>query len=261
MKGKRWIALGAAALAIGGIAFVPARIIEAPANARLAAKFGNAINVAQITGTIWSGQGQLNIGTTGRPANVPISWQFAPRALVKLRLAFDVVAQSDRLSGTATAGIGFRTIEMSQVNISADATLVSAFNNLASLAGPRGVLRLTQPADERVTFAWWGGPSMNGALHAKAENLAVATLFPRPVGTYDLNITFRETLAEFAFTDTSGILKFDGSGQVRFAPQREFQFRGHAMPSRDVPMLLAALLPLGRPTLDGRVLIDYKTGW
>jgi Type II secretion system (T2SS), protein N len=261
MKGKRWIALGAFTLAIGAIAFIPARVLEAPVNTRLAAKFGNALSVTQVNGTIWSGQGQLNIGTTGRAAAVPLSWQFAPRALAGLRLGFDVVAQADRLSGKAAVGVGFRTVEISQADVAVDATLVSAFNNLAALAGPRGVLRLTQPADERVTFAWWSGASVNGALHAKAENLAIATLFARPVGTYDLDITFRETLAEFTFTEATGILKFDGGGQLRFGANREFQYRGHAAPSREAPMLLAALLPFGRPTLDGRVLIDYKTAW
>jgi Type II secretion system (T2SS), protein N len=261
VKGKYWIALGFVAMAIGAIAFIPARLFEAPINARLAAKFGNAVSVTQMTGTIWSGQSQFNIGTTKQTETVPIAWQFAPRALARLRLGFDVLAQSDRLNGSVAAGVGLRTIEISAVNLAADATLVSAFNNLAAFAGPRGTLRLTQSPDERMMFAYWGGTSMNGTLHAKAENLAVATLFPRPVGTYDLNITFRETLAEYAFTESSGILKFDGGGQVRFAPAHEFQYRGHASPSREVPMLFAALLPFGRPTLDGRVLIDYKTGW
>jgi Type II secretion system (T2SS), protein N len=261
MKGKRWIALGIVAAALGAVAFIPAHSLEAMTNARLAAKFGKALSVAEMSGTIWSGNGNLKIGITNRPITVPITWQFASRSLLGLRAGFDVKAQSEPLSGGARIGMGMKTIEISNTDVAADATLIAAFNNLASFAAPRGTLRLMQKDNEHVTFAWWGGQSVNGALQAKAENLAIATLSPRPIGTYDVNITFRETLAEYAFTNASGALTFDGGGQIRFQPTREFQYNGHAKPSREVPYLLAALLPLGRPTLDGRVLINYKTAW
>jgi hypothetical protein len=261
MKGKRWVALGIVAAALGAVAFIPAHSLEATTNARLASKFGNAISVIEMSGTIWSGSGNLKIGTTNRPVIVPITWQFASRSLLGLRAGFDVKAQSEPLSGGARIGVGMKTVKISNADVAADALLITAFNNLASFAAPSGTLRLTQKDNQHMTFAWWGGQRVNGAMQVKVENLAVATLSPRPIGSYDINITFRETLAEYAFTNATGALTFDGGGQIRFQPTREFQYSGHAKPSREVPYLLAALLPLGRPTLDGRVLINYKTAW
>jgi hypothetical protein len=108
----------------------------------------------------------------------------------------------------------------------------------------------------------YGAPlAVTGKLNARVENFAARTIFPKPIGTYEINIIFRESIAEYAFADASGLLKFDGGGQVQWAPRREFVYNGVAAPSRESPLLLAALLPFGRPTLDGKVRIDYKTGW
>lgn len=258
MKLKGILFFAAVALLAGTVVFIPARMLESPLNARIA-NFGQ---LSEARGTIWSGSGVLSLGSGGnRKARVPLTWRFAPAALLRLRLGFDVNAQSDTINGTARAGIGFGSIELRDADVSVDAALISAFNNLAALAGPRGQLKLTMNAAQRVTIGYAIPANVSGALMARAENLTVRTIFTKPIGTYDIAITFRDNIAEYAVRDAAGLLKFDGGGQVQWAPKREFAYAGLASPSREAPLLLAALLPFGRPTIDGKVRIDYKTTW
>jgi Type II secretion system (T2SS), protein N len=247
-----------AAFALGAVAFAPARLLESPARAALA-PYGDLNTTA---GTIWSGSGILVLGQqAGRGVKVPIAWQFAPTALFKLRLGFDVIAKSDALAGVARAGIGFTNIDISGADLKADASFISALNNLIAFAGPRGTLQLKTNAGESVTFRYRGPISVTGKLTAQADNLALRTLFAQPVGSYEININFRDNLAEYSFVKSSGLLAFDGGGQVQWMPRREFAYNGTAKASPQAPLLFAAMLPLGRPTLDGRVRIDYKGGW
>lgn len=255
------------AFALGAVAFAPARLLEGPARAALA-PHGDLTNTV---GTVWSGSGVLVLGVLGKQAggrgagvsgvNVPIAWQFAPASLFKLRLGFDVLAKSDAISGVARAGLGVRNIDISSADIKADASFISALNNLIAFAGPRGTLQLRTNVGESVTFAYRGPISVGGKLNAQANNLALRTLFAQPVGSYEININFRDNLAEYSFVKSSGLLALDGGGQVQWLPRREFAYNGTAKASPQAPLLFAAMLPLGRPTLDGRVRIDYKGAW
>jgi hypothetical protein len=251
--------IAVASFALGAVAFAPARLLEGPARAALA-PHGNLTNTA---GTVWSGSGVLMLGKQagGRGVNVPIAWQFVPTSLFKLRLGFDVLAKSDAISGIARAGIGFRNIDISGADIKADASFISALNNLIAFAGPRGTLQLKTNVGESVTFAYRGPISVGGKLNAQADNLALRTLFAQPVGSYEININFRDNLAEYRFVKSSGLLALEGGGQVQWLPRREFAYNGTAKASPQAPLLFAAMLPLGRPTLDGRVRIDYKGAW
>lgn len=247
------------AFMFGAIAFAPARLLEAPARAALAPHG----DLTGTVGTVWSGSGLLVLGQQagGRDVSVPVSWQFAPMTLFKLRLGFDVFAKSDAIFGVVRAGIGFRNIDLTEANIKVDASFISALNNLIALAGPRGTVQLKTNQGESVTFAYRGPISVTGKLNAQADNLALRTLFAEPVGSYEISLNFRDNLADYTFVKSSGLLNLDGGGQVQWLPRREFAYSGTAKASSRAPLLFAALLPLGRPTLDGRVRIDYKGGW
>jgi Type II secretion system (T2SS), protein N len=253
------ILIAAAAFALGAIAFAPARLLDGPALAALA-PHGELTNTV---GTLWSGSGILVLGKQAntRGINVPITWQFAPTSLFRLRLGFDVLAKSESITGVARAGVGFRNIDISNADINIDASFISAFNNVISFAAPRGTLRLKTNSGESVTFGYRGPISVTGKLTARADNLALRSVFAQPVGSYDLNIIFRDNLADYNFVQSSGLLALDGGGQVQWLPRREFAYNGTAKASMQAPLLFAAILPLGRPTLDGRVRIDYKGGW
>ncbi len=251
--------LAVIAFLLGAISFAPARLLDGPAHAALA-PYGDLTNTV---GTLWSGSGVLVLGQhgSGRNISVPITWQFAPTSLAKLRLGFDVIAKSDSISGVARAGIGFRNIEINNANINVDANFISAFNNLIAYAGPRGTLRLKTNETESVVFAYRGPISVSGKLVAIADNISLRTLFAQPIGSFETNIYFRDNLAEYSFVKSTGLLALDGGGQVQWLPSREFAYNGTAKASPQAPLLFAALLPLGRPTLDGHVRIDYKGGW
>lgn len=258
MKLKLLLPIALLAILAGVVAFVPARVLENPLNTRL--KGAAVLNESR--GTIWSGAGVLDLGSAGqRRIRVPLAWQFAPSSLFGLRLGFDVQARGDTLNGTARAGLGFSGVELRNVNLAADASLVASFNSIMAFAGPRGVLKLTTEPNERVVVGYGAPLALSGKLNARAENFAARTIFPQPVGTYQIRIVFREQVAEYTFADATGLLKLNGGGQLKWAPQREFTYAGLVAPSREAPLLLAALLPFGRPTIDGKVHIDYRTNW
>ncbi len=257
------------AFIFGVVTFAPARLLDAPARAALA-PYGDLTNTV---GTVWSGSGVLvlganisNVSLGGRSNNpdalkVPITWQFTPASLGRLRLGFDLIAKSDAIAGAAHAGIGFRNIEISDADVTVDASFISALNSLIAFAGPRGTLRLKTNAADSITLAYRGPLSVSGRLGASANNLSLRSLSSQPVGSYDLDINFRDNLAEYNFVKSSGVLALDGGGQVQWLPRKEFAYSGTAKASLEAPLLFAAILPLGRPTLDGRVRIDYKGGW
>ncbi len=241
---------------LGALVFLPARLFEANVNSKIVA-FGS---LSEVHGTVWSGSGVLNLGTIARAqTRVPLTWQLAPSSLLQARVGFDVVAASATVNGTTRAAFGFATVALSNADLTVDADLIAAFNSIVALAGPGGTLRLK--TNDRVAVSYAQPTTVTGKLTARAENFAARTFFPRPIGSYDINITFRESVADYAFADTSGLLKFDGGGQVQWSPRREFAYNGVATPSRDAPLLWTALLPFGRPTLDGRVRIDHKSSW
>ncbi len=257
------------AFVVGAVAFAPARLLDAPARAALA-PYGDLTNTA---GTVWSGSGTLVLGAdisnaslggasnNPKALNVPITWQFTPASLGRLRLGFNLIAKSDAIAGVAHAGVGFRNIEISEADINVDASFISALNSLIAFAGPRGALRLKTNPGDNITLAYRGPLSVSGRVAARADNLSLRALSSRPVGSYDLDINFRDNLAEYNFVKSSGLLALDGGGQVQWLPRKEFAYNGTAKASLEAPLLLAAILPLGRPTLDGRVQIDYKGGW
>lgn len=257
------------AFVFGVVAFAPARLLDAPARAALA-PYGDLTNTV---GTVWSGSGVLVLGTNisnaslgGRSNNpnalkVPITWQFTPASLGRLRLGFNLIAKSDAIVGVTHAGVGFRNIEISEADINVDASFISALNSLIAFAGPRGALRLKTNTGDHITLAYRGPLSVSGRLGVSADNLLLRTLSSWPVGSYDLDINFRDNLAEYNFVKSSGLLTLDGGGMVQWLPRKEFAYNGSAKASLEAPLLFAAILPLGRPTLDGRVQIDYKGSW
>jgi hypothetical protein len=253
------ILIAIAAFALGAVAFAPARLLDGPARAALAPHG----ELTSTVGTLWSGSGILVLGKQAntRGISVPITWQFMPSSLFRLRLGFNIIAKSESIWGIAQAGVGFFNIDISNADINVDASFISAFNNVISFAGPRGNLHLKTNRGDSVTFGYRGPISVTGKLNARADNLALRTVFAQPVGSYDLNIIFRDNLADYNFVQSSGLLALDGGGQVQWLPRREFAYNGTAKASLQAPLLFAAILPLGRPTLDGRVRIDYKGGW
>lgn len=254
---RSWIALCATAFVIGLLAFAPARLFEGVANRALAPQ----AQVQIVAGTVWSGRGVL-LPTSGSGANaIPFNWRFDPLALLRLRAGVALSADAAALAGTVKVAFGVRTVEIRDARLRLDASLIATVNGMAALLGPGGMLQLDTQAGEALISTYRGVPLANGNFKLRAENISLRSVSPRAFGNYDLDIVLRETAAEYRITQSSGPLKLDGGGSLKWNTPRQFSYRGIAGAPSDAPEVLAPLRSIGRPMADGRLQIDYQSGW
>ena len=252
-----WIGLAAASFIIGLIAFAPARLLEGVANRVLAPQ----VRVQIADGTIWSGRGVLLLSPGGSANDIPFTWRFDPLALLRLRAGVALSADSAVLTGTVKVALGFRTIEIREANLRMDASLITAINSMAALLGPAGTLQIDTRTGESIFFSYRGPPLINGNFKMRAGNVMLRAVAPRTFGSYDLDFALRDTAAEYQISQSSGPLKLDGGGSLKWNMPRQFTYRGIAGAPADAPEVLAPLRSIGRPLADGRVQIDYQAGW
>ena len=252
-----WIALSVASFLIGLIALAPARLAEGVANRALAPQ----ASVQIADGTLWSGRGVLLLGSGGGTNNIPFAWRFDALALLRLRAGVALSADSAALAGTVKVALGFRTIEIRDANLRMDAGLITAINSMAALLGPAGTLQLDTRPGESIFFNYRGPQLINGNFKLRAGNVMLRSVAPRVFGSYDLDIALRDAAAEYQISQSSGPLKLDGGGSLNWNAPRQFIYRGIAGAPADAPEVLAPLRPISRPLADGRLQIDYQSGW
>ena len=260
MKLRYAIILFAIAFIVGLIVLAPATLIQGAANRALAPNAALAVTA----GTIWSGSGTLVLFPTASSVIAPITWRFDPLALLRLRLGFYLNAHSAALAGNARVGAGITSIELRDTDIKIDGALVSRSNSILSLIGPRGILQLKINDGDRIVTPYQtqaGIRTAEGKLAVKFDSLTLRNLSPRPLGTYDIDVKFNNSSAEYAFVNCAGNLKFDGGGSVSWGSARTFAYRGLASTPRESRFLLEPLSAIGRPTADGRLQINYNTNW
>ena len=88
---SRWrlIGLGVAAYALGLIAAAPATLIDA----RLQQASGGGLRLAEASGTLWSGTGQIEVRDANRRSGIAksIAWRVRPAYLLQGKLRYEVV--------------------------------------------------------------------------------------------------------------------------------------------------------------------------
>lgn len=291
MKIRTYVILGLLAFVVGLVAFAPASLIESTANRAMAPNATLSIS----GGTVWSGSGTValfssrsaSLSQSARPITnaiaIPISWRFDPLALLRLRLGFYIKAESPLIAGNTRIGAGLQTIQLSDTALRIDGALLGQINPLISIAGPSGQFQITIADGNRVTAPYPRPqelPFVEGKLNAQVEALAVRMVSPRPLGNFEVAIKLNGANAEYAFTNASGALKFDGGGAVAWGNNggstgssksggsnspRTFTYRGIASASTsnasESAQLLAPLLAVGKATTDGRVSLDINTNW
>ena len=279
MKIRTYFILWLLVFIVGLVAFAPASLIESPANRAMAPHATLTIS----GGTVWSGSGTLALFPSARIVSVPITWRFDPLALLRLRFGFYVSANSPAIAGKARIGAGFQTIQLRDTALKIDATLLEQVNPqvnlLVSLAGPSGTFQITITDGNSVTAPYPTPqelPFAEGKLIAQVEAFALRSVSPRPLGNYEIAIKLNGTNAEYAFTNTSGALKFDGGGAVAWGSTggsndggskspRTFTYRGIASAATrhasESAQLLAPLQAVGKAMPDGRVSLDINANW
>jgi hypothetical protein len=85
---------------------------------------------------------------------------------------------------------------------------------------------------------------------------------PGPLGTYQLKFTGRDTVIDYAISQSGGALKLDGGGSIQTASPRQLVFSGFVTPSPALPdSLLSQIKAAGQPTADGRLRVDWTSRW
>jgi len=250
---RRNVVLLLIAFAIGLVAFLPARMLEPSVNGALAP--------AQVSlrGTIWNGSGQLKSSAL----SLPFAWQFEPAALLRLRAGWRVKGLSPQLTGAASIAAGFGNVEVRQADLSLDAALFPQLHRdlaLAGLMGPSG--RVAISVANGFTAAYGTVPSLHGEALLKIDRIALNSFSPQPLGSYQVKLTARDNIVDYAIAEASGALKLDGGGSATLTHPRQYSFAGNATPSAGVSDGIAsALKSVSQPLPDGRLRIDYKGRW
>lgn len=262
-KWTRWWWLWLVSFAIGVVAFAPAALFE------WALKDSPAAGARFVAdgGTIWRGQGRFAIASDNAAAGVasvviPVSWQFDPLSLLRLRLGFFTSASAAQLTGRAHIGLGFASIELSDTAIEADAPVVSLLHSALRLLGPTGKIRLHQSAGDRLVVkpprrnddAW----RVDGLLGVDAETLAFTGMVNAPVGNHALRARGNGGTIDVNMLRSSGPLKLEGSGVVTLTAPRRVTFSGFATAAADAPV---SLRQLGQIGADGRQKIEINAAW
>jgi hypothetical protein len=265
MKLKWLIIVGVLSAFIVGFAMIPASIMESNINQRLA----NNGTFRVSGGTIWSGGGTLiwNAAPVGNtvsrlpPLEIPLQWSFAPMGLFQARASVDVIADGKPLRGRTRLGFGLASIKISQADLSTSLEVISRFNRNLALASASGDI-IIQTNNDSLNVRYAAPYKMNGALRVNASNIRLRTIGPQAFGSYEVAMNFIDQDMRYQIDKSSGALVLQGGGNISLAAPKQFRYTGTASVSRAAPVWLpAALLAVGRPGLDGRFTIDYKTNF
>jgi Type II secretion system (T2SS), protein N len=257
MKLKWLIAIGIVTLIVSAVGFTPATVVEGSINQRL----GEQASLRVTSGTIWSGAGMFTWrGTNTRlsPLEIPLNWSFAPLALLQGRAAVDITASGRVLRGSARVGAGLSSIAVSSADLTTSLEVMGRFHaNLAQLRAS-GDVNLKNDGGA-LTISHMNPRAINGNLKVRVEALRLRTISNEVFGNYTGSVAFAGQDIRYRILQSSGMLQLVGDGTVNM-DTRQFRYKGIANPARGAPFWLpAALLAVGRPSLDGRFNIDYNT--
>ncbi len=271
MKLKLLIVVGLLSALIAAVAMMPASVMENRINHHLQA---NGLNLGQFRvngGTIWSGSGALTIGATNNvnntsgsrasPLTVGLQWSFVPTELLGLRMAFDVIADGKALRGNIRVGGGFGSVAISRVDVASSLEVIARFNSNLALLRAAGDIVL-RSNDDTLVISYATSVNASGRLRVITRDVRLRSIGNEPFGSYEASLVFDKQTIRYQIDKASGMLTLKGDGAVVWSSPRQFRYTGAAAASRAAPYWLpATLLLVGRPTLDGRFNIDYKTGF
>jgi hypothetical protein len=260
MKLKWLISIGVVTAFIAALAMIPATSLERMINQRL----GDSGALRVSSGTIWVGSGTLFLGApnTRLPQlEIPLRWSFAPTGLLRGRLAFDVIADGKPLKGILRVGAGFSNVDIRDADLMTSLEVMGRFHrNLALLRASGDIALRSESAGESLTINYAAPHLANGKLRLAAREVRLRTISNDAFGSYDAALIFAGQDIRYVIDKSTGMLALKGDGLIALGGTRQFRYKGVATVARSAPpWLSAALLAVGRPSLDGRFNIDYQT--
>lgn len=211
------------ALAALGIAAYGAFLVATlPASFAIAHGTPNdALVLEDVAGTVWHGSARATLARS-RPAVTldRLAWRFAPAALLRARLGFDVTSTDPRLQGTMRLTHGFDGFAAERVQVQAQAALASTLLPLVAPWRPTGTMTLAAPR-----LAWNGRDEIRGDATLEWRGATVSLPDAKALGTYRATLHGEGGPARVTLATVEGALALRGEGTL--APPA-FTFNGDA---------------------------------
>ena len=231
---SRWrlICLGLAAYALALIAAAPATLIDG----RLEQASEGGLRLAEASGTLWSGTGQIEIRDANRHAGIAksIAWRVRPAYLLQGKLLYEVTL--DHAVQHFPVTISLSRIELADADIELPAAALGL--GVPKLA-PLGLSGDMLFHIARLAF---GRGSVQGNATAQWHGAGSAFTRVSPLGDYELRLEGDGSAVRASLRTLQGPLQLDGQGS--WAIGRNPVFQGTARIPPQHQQQLAPLLRL-----------------
>ena len=201
---KRWrlIGLGLAAYALGLIATAPATFIDV----RLREASDGGLRLAEASGTLWSGRGQIEIRDASRRTGIAkhVAWRVRPAYLLLGKLRYEVALDHAVRHFPVTLSLARMEVTNADINLPAAALGVGAPKLTA--------LGLTGDVLVNVARLSFGRGAIQG--NATLQWRAAGSVFTRvsPLGDYELRLEGDGSVVRASLRTLQGPLQLDGEG-------------------------------------------------
>ena len=237
----------AAIFGVGGasVAYAPASIA-----AWLVAKSsGGTVTIAQPSGTLWAGSGDVIVQSAQGIVRVPhFSWTLMPGRLWRGELAAAVLAEGPEISGSAEIGRTPSGLWLRNMQITAPLTLLTGSVAALQPLGASGRLTARTAAVDVSASAVSGSADV---LIEHAQSARYGTL-----GDYRIALEGATEVAKLNVTTLHGPLHIDGNGELSLGGQ--LRFRGQAsVDAADRERFNPILSFIGVPRPDGSVPLEW----
>lgn len=210
MRGRTWRGL-AAGVCVVLAAYVLFLVVLAPAallDVGLRHATDGRLRLAQAHGTLWSGDGLLEIrDASGHAIGKDLSWSLQPRALWRGRLDFAVAV--DRAGTRFPLRLSRHGIELSDLDLSLPASAIGVAVPRMAPLGPRGEIVLHVAKFSLVD----GVLAADAVATWKGAGSALTTV--APLGSYELRLGSVAGSVEATLRTLDGPLHLDGHATWR----------------------------------------------
>jgi general secretion pathway protein N len=231
---SRWrlIGLGVFTYALGLIVTAPATLIDA----RLQQASDGRLRLAESSGTLWSGTGQVEVRDANRQSGIAksIAWRVRPAYLLRGKLQYEV--ELDHAVKHFPVTISASTLEVADADINLSAAALS-------LGVPKlGPLGLTGDMLLHVARLTIGRGSIRGNATLQWQGAGSAFTRVSPLGNYELRVEGDGAQVQASLGTLQGPLQLEGLGS--WAIGTNPVFRGTARVPPQHQQQLAPLLRL-----------------
>ncbi len=206
-----WAIAGILSVAITALILLPAAYLAPLIEAQTQGKF----TLGDAQGTVWRGSAFLGSAPGKNSAITPLlpgrfAWRISPLVLLG---SVDVsVANAQALSNALHITGTWRELQISAAAIDLPAERLSSLGAPLNTIQPSGQMRLSwQPL--QIALAQ-DAPHITGQMDLSMQDIASRLSPIKPLGAYNLHLTWQGTRAEAKLTTKKGPMLLDGAGTI-----------------------------------------------